>query len=195
MESSLNTLVIPTNNITGRKTLKSITTSPSVEEHLSEESDISNSDKLLNLILSDKNTINKLADYCKSINSKFEEMKIHINYYLQMERTLNEIKDMVSKDNINLKIFKCNLYNEIKTNIEKGYANTDMIKFVNSLNNSAVIVKLIKHIQNIPKSKNLQELGSSKLSKILPFKEFELKKLIKQKIIISVLHAKDPNYK
>lgn len=158
------------------------------ETLLLEESDISNPDKLINLILSDKNTNNKISEYCREINNKFEEMKQHMTYYTQLERTLGEIKELTSKENLKSKKFKCDLYEELRINIEKGIGNPDMCRFMNSLNSSAMIVQLTKYLKSKPKSKNLfEKLGPAQKSKLLPCKEFNLKKLYRNKVIYSVL--------
>lgn len=155
---------------------------------LLEETDIANSDKILEIILSDKATSNKIFELCKSINFKLEDMKLHSNYYGLLDNTLIQIKENVNEENLRGVIFRNSLYETIKKNLEKGYGNPGLVKFANSLSNSSILVKIVKQIKSTPISKNLNEkLGQSNKEKILPFKEYKLSKLIEDKIIFSVL--------
>lgn len=155
---------------------------------LLQEDDLANTNKLIDIILSDKATLSKLFEYCKNINTKVEDMNIHKNYYTLLSKNLKNIKDKVSDDALSELTFKSSLYDVLKKNLEKGTGNPDLIKMVNTLDGSSVIANLVKFSNNYSKGKIInKKLGIINSSKILPFKEYELKKLIREKVILSVL--------
>jgi hypothetical protein len=55
------------------------------------------------------------------------------------------------------------------------------------LNNSSKFVQLCKHIENIPKSKNLfEKLSKEKKGKLLPMREYNLRELVTDKCIVNI---------
>src|SRR5690606_25902407 len=92
------------------------------------------------------------------------------------------------KANPNMFLSKSKLFNEIKYNLERGIGNPDMKKYESTLNSSSKFVRLTKHIENIPKSKNLfEKLSKEKKGKLLPMREYNLKELISDKCIVNIL--------
>lgn len=154
------------------------------KELLLQENDIADGEKLLQIMLNENITNSIFSNFCKQILSKYEDMNNHKEYQDDLNKTLDQIMEL--KDN-NI-IFKKDLYSRMKKNIEKGYGNPEMIKYINSLDNSSKIVRLIKHLNSLPKSKDLYEkLPRNKKALLLPYKEYNIKKLLSDQILARVL--------
>ena len=180
-----------------------------------EEDDLKNEDKLFEIIFNDKTVKSKISDLSKEIIEKYKDMEDHRIYQQQLERSLINISQFILKKeddtyiknlskinesqnnvivNENVKkqkseiYFNLELFKRIKRNFEKGYGNPDLEKHADSLDSNAILVNLIKSIQDMPKSKNLfEKLSVVKKSKLLPFREYSLRKLLDDKVITKVL--------
>jgi hypothetical protein len=155
-------------------------------ELLLQEDDIGDQDKLINIMLNSDSTNARLLEYCKKIISKYEEMKNHLQYHELLLKTFNEIKNNPKINDQN--VFKRELYEKVKKNFERGYGNPDVLRYINSLDGNCKLVKLCKHIEDMPKSKNLfEKLSKDKKAKLLPIREYKLRSLINKKIIVGIL--------
>jgi alpha-tubulin suppressor-like RCC1 family protein len=152
-------------------------------ELLLEESDINNSDRLLSIMLTENSNIRVLTNLSKRILDKHNEFKAFLTYHNQLFSILKKIEERATSS----QVFKKDLFNEIKGNVEKGIGNPDMKRYQSSLNNSSKFVRLVKHIENIPKSKNLfEKLSKEKKGKLLPMREYNLKELVTEKVIVNI---------
>jgi alpha-tubulin suppressor-like RCC1 family protein len=151
-----------------------------------DSSELTEQKVLIDIILSRDITNTKFKELCKEIMNKFDKMKNHKDYHDQLQLTLNEILKMKNSQKSQSRPI---LYDRIKRNFEKGYGNPDIYKnYKNSLAGSCKMIQLEKHINELPKSKNLMgKLPKEKKEKLLPFRDYELKKLMDDKIIFRVL--------
>jgi len=177
-----------------------------------EEDDLKQEEKLFDIMLNDKTMKVKISDISKEIIEKYKDMEDHRIYQKKLENSLNNIAQfiIVKEDETYIKnlamikeslclsentkksksemYFNLELFKRIQKNFEKGYGNPDLEKHADSLDNNAMLVNLIKSIAEMPKSKNLfEKLSVNKKSKLLPFREYSLKKLIDERIILKVL--------
>ncbi len=156
-----------------------------------EESDILNSDKLLNIMLNEKSIGKEIEDLSKNLLTIYEMMKNQFEYYCNIEKKLKIIENKLVN---NRKDSRKTIYIRIKDNIEKGYANKEISEFSRILSSSCKLLFLNKMNQNNDNSRGLHKnLKSDKMSKILPYREFNLKELRDNKIIEEVLHKEVKN--
>jgi hypothetical protein len=177
-----------------------------------EEDDLKQEEKLFDIMLNDKTMKVKISDISKEIIEKYKDMEDHRIYQKKLENSLNNIAQFITvkedetyiknlsmiKESLCLSentkksksemYFNLELFKRIQKNFEKGYGNPDLEKHADSLDNNAMLVNLIKSIAEMPKSKNLfEKLSVNKKSKLLPFREYSLKKLLDERIILKVL--------
>jgi len=162
------------------------------QELLLDEEDIVDKYKLFNIILNDKSTIDTFKKLCKDIKTNYDGMRHHFIYQDYLMKSLNSIEAEITGEDEsssgNKLVKKDALFEKIRKNFEKGYGNPNMKMHINSLSNNSMFVQLVKHIESLPKSDNLfEKLSQDKKSKILPFKEFEFKKLLGDGTISKVL--------
>ena len=177
-----------------------------------EDDDLKHETKLFAIMFNDKTVKTKFSEISKEILEKFKEMEDHRQYQTQLDQSLMNISKYVTKnqdekfvknldminDSMNIneitkknksdQFFNLELFKRIQKNFEKGYGNPDLEKHADSLESNAMLVNLIKSIANMPRSKNLfEKLSVNKKSKLLPFREYSLKNLFDNNVIIRVL--------
>jgi len=151
-----------------------------------DSSELTEQKVLFDIILNRDITNSKFKDFCKEIMNKYDKMKNHKDYQEQLQLTLNDILKMKNSQKSQSRPV---LYDRIKKNFEKGYGNPDIYKnYKNSLKGSSKMILIERHINELPKSKNLMgKLPKEKKEKLLPFRDYELKKLMDDKVIFRVL--------
>ena len=153
---------------------------------LLDEEDIVDKNKLFGIILKDKNTIETFKKLCKNIKENYDKMKIHIYYQEELLTALGKIEKEIGS----ILNRKDKLYERICKNFEKGYGNPEIKQHINSLPAKSIFVSLVNEIDKLPKSENLfGKLSSDKKAKLLPIKEFEVKDLINDGIVVKVLDS------
>jgi len=158
------------------------------DKYLIPEQDMADDKILFEITLKDNANLtnSKLKDLCKKIQNKYEKMMSHCQYQDDVKNTLGFIKKFKER---NTEESRYKLFERVRKNFEKGFGNPDIFNnYKNSLKNSCMMILLQKHIENMPRSNLLGKLSKEKKEQLLAFREFELKKLIEDKIIISVIN-------
>jgi hypothetical protein len=151
-----------------------------------EESDILNSDKLMEIMLNEKSIAKEIEELSKRVLKKYEKMKIQFDYYCNIEAKLEQIELKVTN---NKKPSRKMIFARIKDNLERGYANKEILENDHILFSNCKLVNLKKLNQKNDNSKGLSDkLSADKLNKILPYKVFNLKALTDDKVINAMLH-------
>ena len=114
-------------------------------------------------------------------------MKIHDEYYTDIEKKLEVILNKVKDDQKETLKSRKFLFTKIKNNIERGYANKDILSHSETLISSCKVLSIVKYNQQNNNSKSLSDkLSKDQFSKILPYREYNLKDMIDSKIILEI---------
>lgn len=150
-----------------------------------EESDILNSEKLMQIMLKEKSIEKEIELSAKNLRKTFEDMKQHLSYYEDIESKLQVIEKFGKENKYPA---RKSIFSRAKDNIERGFSNKDVLNNAHILNSSCKLVILNKENQANNGSKGLADkLSKDKLSKILPYKEFNMKTLKDDKVILEIL--------
>lgn len=159
------------------------------KNYLIPEEDIADPKLLFDITLRENQTLtdNKLKDIGKKIIQKYEKMKLHKEYHETLSNCLDDIRKYTTE---RVDFSRKTLFTKVKRNFEKGYGNPDILEnYKNLLKNSSKMIQLQKYIDDMPKSKNLLgKLTKEKKDKLLPFRDYELKKLVNDRAILKITH-------
>lgn len=150
-----------------------------------EESDILNSEKLMDIMLGEKSIGKEIEELSKNLSDKYQKMKIQFDYYCNIEAKLEKIELKLSN---NKQPSRKMIFSRTKDSLERGYSNKEILENGHILFSNCKLIELKKVNLKNDNSKGLSDkLSADKLNKILPYKEFNLKALKDDKIVLAVL--------